>query len=109
MLNSQTVWLTIVAMGVITFALRLSFIAFLGHIKLPASVRRGLDFVPPAVFAGLIFPDLLRYTMIAPLSLHMDARLIAGIVAVIVAWRTKNVLLTIGVGFAVLFLLQTLT
>jgi branched-subunit amino acid transport protein len=57
----------------------------------------------------LIFPDLLRYTMIAPLSLHMEARLIAGIVAVITAWRTKNVLLTIGVGFAVLFLLQAFT
>jgi branched chain amino acid efflux pump len=109
LLNSQTVWLTIVAMGTITFALRLSFIAFLGRVKLPASVRRGLDFVPPAVFAGLIFPDLLRNTMTAPLSLPMEARLIAGIAAVIIAWRTKNVLLTIGVGFAVLFLLQALT
>ncbi len=109
MLNPETVWLTIVAMGVITFALRLSFIVFLGHIKLPASVRRGLDFVPPAVFAALILPDLLRNTMIAPLSIHMEARLIAGIVAVIVAWRTKNVVLTIGVGFAFLFLLQAFT
>ena len=95
-------------MGAITFTLRLSFIVFLGRISLPVR-KTGLDFVPPAVFAALIFPDLLRSTMIAPLSLHMDARLIAGIIAVIVAWRTKNVLLTIGVGFAVLFLLQSLT
>ncbi len=96
-------------MGAITFALRLSFIALLGRIKLPASVKRGLEFVPPAVFAGLILPDLLRYTIIAPLSLHMGARLIAGTIAVVVAWRTKNVLLTIGIGLAVLLLLQTFT
>ena len=33
-------------------------------------------------------------------------RLLAGVLAVVVAWRTKNVLLTIGVGMAALWVLM---
>jgi len=34
--------------------------------------------------------------------------LLAGLVAVLVAWRTRNVLLTVGVGMGVLWVLQWL-
>jgi branched-subunit amino acid transport protein len=35
-----------------------------------------------------------------------NTRLVAGALAALVAWRTKNVLLTIGVGMAALWILQ---
>ncbi|MCA9949547.1 MAG: AzlD domain-containing protein [Anaerolineales bacterium] len=37
-----------------------------------------------------------------------NGRLLAGLVAIIVAWKTKNVLLTIIVGMIVLWLLQAI-
>ena len=105
-MDDQTIWFTIVGMGIITFLLRLSFIVLLERVHLPAIAQRGLNFVPPAVFSALILPDLLQYSVAEQLSLHMDARLIAGTVAVLVAWRTRNVVLTIGVGLAALWALQ---
>jgi branched-subunit amino acid transport protein len=108
LLADRTVLVTIVIMGIVTFLLRLSFVAFLGHVRLPALVRRGLDFVPPAVFSALILPDLLGTSLIEPLSLNVHARLIAGSVSVLVAWRTKNVVLTIGAGLVILWTFQSL-
>jgi branched-subunit amino acid transport protein len=93
-------------MGFLTFLLRLSFVALLGRVHLPASVQRGLDFVPPAVFSALVLPDLLNYSLMGPFSILMHARLIAGAVAVVVAWRTRNRVLTIGTGLLVLLMLQ---
>jgi branched-subunit amino acid transport protein len=107
LLNVSTVWLAIVGMGIITFLLRLSFIALLGRRHLSTVVQRGLDLVPPAVFFALIFPDLFRNSVMLPLSVYMNARLIAGIVAILVAWRTRNVVLTIAVGLIVLLAVQT--
>jgi len=95
-------------MGVITYLLRLSFIGLSGRLRIPAVVQRGLAFVPPSVFSALILPDLLQSSSLAPLSLGGEARLIAGVVALLVAWRAKNVVLTIGTGLVVLSVLQIL-
>ena len=44
-----------------------------------------------------------------PLDISLsNVRLLAGLAATLVAWRTKNVLLTIGVGMAALWILQAL-
>lgn len=107
MLDGLTIWLTIVGMGVLTFLLRLSVIAFLGRVRLPALVQRGLDFVPPAVFSALIIPELLNGHIVESFSLQTHARLIAGAIAVVVAWRTKNVVFTIGTGLFVVLILQS--
>jgi branched-subunit amino acid transport protein len=106
LLGGLTIWFTIIGMGVLTFLLRLSFIALLGRVRLPAVVQRGLNFVPPAVFAALIIPDIFNNQMM-PFSLQTHARLVAGAIAVVVAWRTKNVVLTIGTGLLVLLILQS--
>jgi branched-subunit amino acid transport protein len=37
-----------------------------------------------------------------------NERLLAGLVAALIAWRTRSVLLTLGGGMAVLWTLQTL-
>jgi len=57
------------------------------------------------VLAALVFPDLLvlRSSVAATL---VDERLIAGLVASAVAWRTENVFATIAVGMAVLWLFR---
>lgn len=91
--------------GLATFATRLSFIALLGHGETPLLLRRALRLVPPAVLSALVFPDLLVRDGAADLS-PGNLRLVAGLVAVGVALRWRNVLLTIGAGMAALWTLQ---
>lgn len=101
----MNIWLVMVIIGVITYATRLSFIHLFGKQEIPPILRRGLRFVPPAVMTAIIFPEILLSNGAVNISLG-NARLLAGVVAAVVAWRTKNVVLTILVGMAVLLVLQ---
>jgi branched-subunit amino acid transport protein len=101
----MTLWLTISAIGLITFGLRFSFIYLLGRYEVPAWVQRLLNFVPIAVFSALVFPALALPAGTLRLA-WPDAHLYARLVAILVAWRTKNVVLTISAGMAALWLLQ---
>ena len=100
-------WLIIIAMGVVTFGIRLLPIVLLGRIEIPVVVQRALRFVPPAVLSAIIAPELLMSGGQVNLSLG-NVRLIAGLLATIVAWRTKNVLLTIAVGMIALWVLSSI-
>jgi branched-subunit amino acid transport protein len=91
--------------GLLTFAMRFSFIYLLGRAELPEALRRMLRFVPAAVLSALIAPELLLHAGSADVS-PGNTRLIAGLLAVLVAWWTKNTLITILVGMALLVALQ---
>ncbi len=97
------IWGAIVAIGVATFAIRLSFIYLFGQINaVPPRVRLALRFVPPAVLAALVAPALVTLGPTIQATL-LDERLLAGLAAGAVAWRTENVFATIGVGMAALW------
>jgi branched-subunit amino acid transport protein len=97
------IWLVLLVIGAITFTTRLSFILSSNRLRVIPWIQRALRFVPPAVLSAIIFPELLIRGGMIDLSLGNE-RLIAGALAMLVAWRTHNVLLTIGVGMAVLWL-----
>jgi branched-subunit amino acid transport protein len=101
----MSIWLVIILTGVITYAIRLSFIVLFEHREVPPSLQRWLKYVPPAVFAAIVFPEIFVQNGSIEISLY-NPRLIAGLIAIIVAWRTKNVLLTILTGMAVLLIIQ---
>lgn len=101
------VWLVLMAVGLLTYGMRLSLILLIGRFTMPVIVQRALRYVPPAVLTAIIFPELFLPAGQLELSLHNE-RLIAGAVAAIVAWRTRNVLLTIGAGMVVLLILVRL-
>jgi branched-subunit amino acid transport protein len=98
-------WLIILGMGLVTYGIRLSMIVLLGRVDVPPIVRQALRFVPPAVLSAIIFPELLMPGGQLDLSLGNE-RLIAGSLAALIAWRTRNVLLTIAAGMAALWILQ---
>ena len=104
----MTLWLIIIGMGIVTYAIRLSLIVLLGRVEVPPLVQQALRFVPPAVLSAIVFPELLQPGGTLDISFG-NARLFAGVLAALVAWRTKNMLLTIGVGMAALWILQTVT
>ncbi len=102
------IWTAIVAIGIATFAIRLSFIFLFGRIDdVPPKLELVLRFVPPAVLAALVVPSLVTIQPSVSATL-LDERLIAGAVAGAVAWRTENVFATIGVGMGVLWILRFL-
>ena len=69
-------------------------------------ISRGLRFVPPAVLSAIILPELVQPAGQLNLSLG-NVRLLAGLLAMLVAWRTRNVLLTVGAGMVGLWILQS--
>jgi branched-subunit amino acid transport protein len=107
MMTTTTAFLIILGMGAITYSLRVSMFLLAGRTTLPPYVASALRYVPAAVLSAIIAPELFLPNGVLDLSLG-NARLIAGLVAIIVAWRTRNVLVTIAVGMLVLWLLQAL-
>lgn len=101
----MTFWLTLLAMGLVTYGIRLSLIGAFGDLRVPAIVTRALRFVPPAVLSAIILPELVRPEGALDLSLG-NTRLLAGLLAALMAWRTRNVLITIASGMLALWILQ---
>lgn len=104
-MTTSTAILAIIGMGLITYALRLSLFLLPERITLPPWLLRALRYVPAAVLSAIIFPELLLPAGTLDISLGND-RLLAGLVAGIVAWRVRNVFAVVAVGMIVLWLLQ---
>lgn len=101
----MNIWLVMLLGGLVTFGMRFSLIYLFGRIHVPETLRRALHYVPPAVLSAIIFPGL--FLRDGQLSLSLDnVRLLAGLGAVLVAWFSKNTLLTILAGMLFLLLLQ---
>ena len=100
------VWVAILLAGAGTFAMRASFLAAASKLAVvPPFAQRLLRQIPPAALAAIVAPALLR-----PEG-HFDLaqpRLVAGVAAAVVAWRTRNVALTLAVGLIGLVALQAL-
>ena len=103
----MNLWLIILGMGLVTFGIRLTPIVLLGRIEIPLVIQRALRFVPPAVLTAIIVPELLYTNDRLNLALS-NARLLAGLLAIVVAWRTKNALVTIAVGMIALWVISAL-
>ena len=103
----MNIWLVMLLGGLITFAIRFSLIYLFGRLHIPETMRQALRYVPPAVLSAIIFPELFFHEEILDLSLD-NTRLLAGLVAILVAWISRNTLITILAGMLALFVLQWL-
>ena len=103
----MNIWLVMLLGGLITFGMRFSLIYLLaeGRFELPETIRRALHYVPPAVLSAIIFPELFLPNGSLDLSVG-NTRLLAGLIAILVAWFTRNTLITILAGMLALFLLK---
>ncbi len=103
----MNIWLVMLAGGLITFGIRFVLIFLFGKFEIPPTLRRALHYVPPAVLSAMVFPELLIRDGHIALALG-NTRLLAGLVAIVVAWFSKNTLLTIVAGMVALFTMQLL-
>jgi len=108
MTDATTLWAVVVVAGVGTLAFRLSFVMLFGRLdSIPPRLAFALRFVPAAVLAALVAPAVLGPLALDPTATTLAdqvPRLVAGVVAVVVAWRTGNVFATIGGGMVTLWL-----
>ncbi len=103
----MNVWLAMILGGLVTFGMRFSFIYLFGKFHIPGAMRRALHYVPPAVLSAIVLPELLMPGSARVLDISFgNTRLLAGVIAIVVAWYTKNTLITILAGMIALLLLQ---
>lgn len=100
------VWAVILVAGAGTYAMRSSFLAVAHRLaEVPPWLSRILRQIPPAAMAAIVVPALLRPYGEFDL---FQVRLLAGIAAAAVAWKTRNVGLTLVAGMGILVLLEAL-
>ena len=101
-----TIWLLTFAVGAITYASRLSFIAFFARREMPPLLARALKQVPVAMVTAIVVPAIV---FAWPGVLRLDpgnAKLVAALVAGGIAWWRQSATLTIAVGMIVLWSLR---
>lgn len=98
----------VAGMAAVTFAVRYPVLALLGKIELPPLVLRALRYVPVAVLTAITVPDVLTQGGEGLSISPSNAYLAAGIVAALVSWKSKSLLLTIIAGMAVFFVWRAL-
>jgi len=101
-------WLIILAASALTFAIRISFIVLQGNREFPDAIKKALRFVPASVLAAIVWPAVFaphKEMHLSPANLQIYAALLAAAVA----WKTKNILATLGAGMGLLWFLQWIT
>lgn len=98
-------WVVIILGGLFTLAIRSSIILAIDKINMPDWFKRSLRYIPTAILSAIILPGLFAPEGKIAFSLH-NTEMLSGLVAIGVAWWTKNVVLTILVGIASLVILR---
>ena len=103
----MTLWIALAGMAVVTYLLRASFLLLPPDVGTPPLLKKALRFVPAAVLTAVWAPEL----FISNGALYLspgNERLVAGALAIVVAWRVRSTFATIVAGIAALHLLALL-
>jgi branched-subunit amino acid transport protein len=103
----MTLWYTVAGMALVTYFARSSFLLLPPGVETPAWLRRALRYVPAAVLTAIWAPELALQKEVISLTLHNE-RLLAGLVAIAVAWRFRATFVTIVSGLLALHLFDWL-
>ncbi|MDP2401037.1 MAG: AzlD domain-containing protein [Actinomycetota bacterium] len=98
-----TFWLIIVVLAIGTWAMRSLPIMLHGRIRLPEWTERLLRHVPVAALTALVVPGALYLKDNGHYEFAPE-RLLAAVVALLVAARTRSVVATLGAGMTTLWL-----
>jgi|SRR5688572_24999886 branched-subunit amino acid transport protein len=104
----MSLWLVLLGMALVTYLLRASFLLLPAGVETPPLLRRALRYVPAAVLTAIWAPELLLQNQVLHLS-FANEKLLAGAVAIAVAWRWKLTSITIAAGLVALHLFDRLT
>ncbi len=100
------IWLVMIVGGIFTFGTR--FVMLSGWVAhgLPRWLIDALAFVPIAVLTAILVPAVLIDPATQKIVVTGNARIVAAVVATIIALLTRNVIATISSGLATLWFVQ---
>jgi len=102
--SPTAIWVLIGLIAAGTFLIRVSFLALIGRVqRVPDWATRVLRLIPAAVLAALAAPSFTHAEGSFDLT---TPRFVAGLIASVVAWKTKNVVATLAAGMTALWILQ---
>ena len=102
MIDRGQFWLVVLVLGLATYALRFSFLGFLGNRALPGWLQRSLRYTAVAVLPALAAP-----LVVWPAATHGHTdpvRLAAAAATLIAGFATRNTLAAIVAGAATLMI-----
>jgi branched-subunit amino acid transport protein len=99
-------WIVILVVGALNYLSRLSFIAFFARREMPPLLARALKFVPAAMLTALIVPMIVAPSL-GPAG-ETTPRVIAAVLAAVIALATRSEMATIVAGMAALWALKAL-
>jgi branched-subunit amino acid transport protein len=97
-------WSVVAIVGVLNYLSRVSFIAIFARRHVPALLARAFRYVPAAMLTALVLPMVVAAPG-APL-LASAPKVVAAVVAGVVAFATHSTLKTLATGMLVLWALQ---
>ena len=100
------IWLVMIVGGIFTFGTR--FVMLSGWVAhgLPRWLIDALAFVPIAVLTAILVPAVLIDPATQQIVVIGNKRIVAAVVATIIALLTRNVIATISSGLATLWFVQ---
>ncbi len=102
-----TFWLAVVGIGLTGVVTRCSFLVLGDRLVLPRAVERALRHAPAAALSAIVAPAMLLVDGQVGLA-PGNPRLVAGIAAGLVMWRTRGMLWSMAAGVAVYTALRLL-
>jgi branched-subunit amino acid transport protein len=97
-------WSVVAIVGVLNYLSRVSFIAIFARRHMPALLARAFRYVPAAMLTALVLPMIVAAPG-APL-LASAPKVVAAVVAGVVAFATHSTLKTLATGMLTLWALQ---
>lgn len=95
----------IAGMALVTYFTRFGALALFRLTGIPTGLHKWLKYVPVAILTTLIVPTLLLPNGYLDISLN-NHYLISGIAAAFVAYKSHNILATLGIGMLLMFSLN---
>jgi branched-subunit amino acid transport protein len=95
----------IIGIAILTFFTRFAFVVILRKTKISEKWNRLISYIPIAVFTTIIVPSLLAPNEKLELSVQNEY-LIAGIVTLLIAYKTKNLAATVIIGISIICILR---
>ena len=100
------IWLVMILGGIFTFGTRFVMLSGWLAYGLPRWLIIALAFVPIAVLTAILVPAVLIDPATQQIIVIGNARVVAAVVATIMALLTRNVIATISSGLATLWFVQ---
>jgi len=102
------IFLLIAGMALVTFATRFSCLALFRQTGMPDWLERWLKHIPAAILTALIAPALVLPKGQIDISLQ-NHYLLAGLVAALVAYKSRNIVVTLVLGMGTMLTLRFLS